>query len=1687
MMFEFPGYQTAEKIGSNDEIMLYRLLRLEDGLNVIAKTTRDEYPGPAMVATFQYEYDILTRLGGRGAVEAYSLEIVADRPILLLQDIGGSTLAQVLSARADTFGLPDLLRIAISTTDCLIQIHREKITLNEISPLHLVVNVDTFEVKFIDIRMCSTNSDISPLSLSTGRPDSILPYISPEQTGRTGMALDYRTDFYSLGIALYECLSGSLPFGLQDVAAVVYHHLASIAEPLHHRFPSIPKSVSDIIGKCMEKVPDARYASAFGIKSDLEECAARLQASENVESFALATRDIPNRWMMEDLYYGRQSEQQSLQAALKRASEGATEVVWISGNGGIGKTSFVEEVLRKEVNYDGFFVTGKFVSDLTSIPYDIWIQIIGQLASQLLMENRLQAEVWKLRILKAVDDYGQLLIELVPKLELLIGPQPPVQPLPPVEAQNRFHLIITRFLQLFLHRDRPLALFLDDLQWADEASLQYLGYLLEDRETKHLLVAVAYRDGEITAQHPLDRLEKHLLERSIAMSRIHLHALEMADLKQLLSDAMRDDTADVVELAAVLLHKTEGNPFFLKQFIQDLIEDKQVTFDESSWCWRWNLQLIVEKSVPDNVAAYLLDKLSLLPSRTIYTISRGAFLGNRFDIETLAQITEFSLEDLAEMLAIAVRESLLQPVDYGNGTHYKFQHDHIQQAAYALVSEAERVDLHFKIGSMLVQRLKLGEAANVYETVNHMNQAWIRIIHPQQKLELAELNLQAGLKAKQSTAYESSLGYMRFATELLAEESWDIDYSLTFRAFRERAEAEYLCAHYEMANELFNLLVSKAATSLDKALVYTMKIQLEASNDNYEEVISLGRKALQLLNVRHNFDPSSFELAIQWLKLSRKIRKYPIESLNNLPVMTDETCKVAMSVLVHTSNACFFTNKKGWVSLTLTMVEMTLDYGMTPEASIGFVGYAMVLYFQFSNFEDAFKWGMHACSISKPFPTLHIKTLTSFSLCFDSWRRYDPNLLEVFTEHADKVGLESGDLWHGNQSVLINCGLLLHYGYPLEKIYERLLARSGDFLRLNNDLLWKQAAILAALLVRLTGYRAADDPFASTDVYAADFADSVHGDEFDIIRDLVCSLHYLPGYMFGHYREANEALIQTTIINESRKGGFNLEFHSMYDFLVAAQLYEDAIEDEQRVYWVRMESSLQKMKQLAKRSAENYGHKYLLFRAEIARLTGKNRKAELLYEQSIESARLYGHIHDSAIAAESYGRYALRQGKQQLAKIYMTEAYKAFLQWGAAAKAADLEHKYGYLLEIRQQSGLESVDYLSVVLSAQALSGEMEMTRLLDTLMRIMLHNAGAEFGALLFDHEGDWIIEAYGTLEQLRIESIPLEEQSDIIPAVIVGYAARTNEEVVLHDAAREGMFVRDPSVRSKGLKSVLCLPLMYQNKLICLLYMENKLSPNVFTPKRLDVLKLLGSQCAISIANAKLYSNIQYLKDNLEDQVEERTRSLERSMRETSAALAEVSVYEERNRIAHEIHDIVGHTLTSTILQIEAGKRLINKDTESATVRLKEAQDLIRHSLNEIRGSVHMLKEDKFSDFVPTLNQLIRDTERNTGVVIDAAIHELPVLSTAYKKTLYHALQEGLTNGIRHGRSTKFLFSLEFVGSHLQFRLEDRGIGANTIVMGFGLKAMKERAEQLSGSLSIESQPNQGCLLRIDLPYLR
>ncbi|MDF2660607.1 MAG: histidine kinase [Paenibacillus sp.] len=1675
-MFQLLGYQVVEKIGSNETISIYRVLRTKDNARYIAKTTNDSSAGTE-TAAFQYEYEGLLQLKGKGVLEPVSLETAADRPVLLFRDPGGTTLAHLLHTRRASLKLPALLEAAIALADCIRELHHEQMRINELTPFHFMISDDLTKAKFIDIRSCSTDS--RSFSRVTRRAASVLPYLSPEQTGRTGMVPDYRSDYYSLGILLYEWFTGSLPFQSPDALDIVYHHIATTPEPVYLKNKSIPKMVSDIVAKCMEKMPDARYISAYGIRSDLQECLVQLRVTGKVQRFPLANHDVSYTWDKLEGLFNRRIEQQMLVQAVQRVSESnSAEIVWVSGQAGLGKTSLIMETIRTVVPAHGYFVSGQCqaASDGNLAPYRVWGQVIDQLVSHLLTVGALQLEEWKRHLVEALQGDGRLLIEMVPRFALLIGEQPVVATVSEADRRRKRHAAMNRFFQVFWRRDQLLVLFLDDLQDCDEASLRYAADLMSDPATERLLLVGAYRDNELSAQHPLRTLMERL-ETNTHVQTIHLSAYGHAELKRSIARLLQGSIEGIDELVDVLLLKTEGNPLYLKHTLQALLDRKMIAFDEQERIWNWNIRSIADLSVHESLAASLSESVGLLPDREAYILGRAAFLGKQFHLPILSIITGVPGQQAAEWARKAARQRLIQP-SYGEPDSYRFQHDQIWQRAYEAVPGQERMKLHGEIGWLLAARMTDHADVRLDEVLYHLNQAAAHITVPAEKRKLAELNLQAGLQAKAALELEASLDYLHRAADALDEPCWQEDYPLIYQVYREWVEAEFQSGHLDNAAGLFELLLDKVNSDSDRAQVYMLMIQMELNRENHKEVIRLGEKTLQLLGIPFSTAPGYPQLLRQLMRVRWKLRKHPVERFDACPPMTDERRKAAMSVFVYTAHATFESNKKGWLHSILTMLEMTLEYGLTPEASEGFAGYALLQHYYFNRYEDAYKWARLACSVAKDNPRLYAQAYNVFSLCYRSWRKYEPQLLLQFEGDNQKPALQWSDLGHFNMSMLINCGLLFHFSYPLPYIYNQLLAHSAQLRKQNNPTYWQLAAVTADLLVTLIGQKSPNDPFERIDPDAGLLTgEAVRTAEKDMIRTATTS-RFVTGYIMGDYRKARAALASTAIEESA---------HHYYTVLVLKQFYPGSSRQEQAKLMQQIRKSLRRLKRLSRKSADLYEHKYLLAAAEAASMGNRHSRAETLYEQALESARAGRYTHDEAIISECFAKYGISRDKPMLAKMYMNQAYESYLKWGALAKTAELEARYGHLLPRKPapETNLEQIDYRSVMMSAQALSGEMEMDRLLHMLMRIMIRNAGAEYGALLFHDEEQWKVEAYGTIDKLNIESVPLSEADNLVPTAIISYTARTRETLVLHDVASSEMFERSEYVKNNGLKSVLCLPIMHQNKLVCLLYLDNNLSTGVFTESRQDVLKLLSSQGAISIANAKLYSGMQHLKNNLEDQVVERTRDLEKSMQATSEALAEMTVYAERTRIAQEIHDIVGHTLTSTILQIEAGKRLLHKDMDSATTRLGEAQDLVRHSLNEIRNSVHMLKEDKYYDIEAALQLLIEDTERNTGVRIHAVIDPISHISFMHKKVIYHALQEGLTNGIRHGRADAFSFSLRDEGSQLLFRLADNGAGGGEIEMGFGLKMMRDRVRQLRGILDIDTEPGKGCMLRINFPY--
>lgn len=1677
-MLLLPGYKVVEKIGSNEEISIYRVQREIDHAYMLAKTTNAQYVGPTAIELFQQEFAQLIALKGEGVIEPIRLEINGERPVLLFQDIRGMTLQQLLHTKREVLKLKEVLMIATAIVDCVMKMHKRKLLVNEIIPLYFIVNDNFTEAKLADIRFSQTIGEAINYSISARKVDSLLAYVSPEKTERTKMNHDYKSDFYSLGVVLYEWFTTSLPYKSENMLDMMYHHIASKQKPAFEQNLSVPLIVSSIIDKCLEKTPEARYISAASLKADLEECLAQFRLNGKIQPFQLANQDSIAKWTMQEKLINREREQQLITEMYHSVTEGGSRAVWISGKAGVGKTFLVNQTIKKLLTSNDLLINITCEQTYKNEPLRIWKETIEKLVSQVLIKEEDQLVTWKVKIAEALQGNGRALTELVPRLRLLIEDRAYGElALPAIELDHTLYNVMTKFLQLFFRKENPFVLFIDNMQFVDKKSLEYLNFLLN--ESDFFFVIGTFHE-----------LEDHVLlqamnskERSNVIRHIKLEGYDDRAIRQLLQPALNQGTEKDEQIVRLLKRKTQGNPLLMKRLLQEIADKGLITFDSMSRRWQWSLEQIAALPILEISELPTENILQGIESPTSRILSQAALLGNQFKLSILVDLTGNTIEHVRNALQVAVGNQLIYTLP-NNDDLYIFQHEDMQQTFYKLIAEQDKKKMHMEAGLVLAKYLDVDETIEVENVLEHLNTAREQMITSGKQVELAHLNVKAACKMKELKMYEQASHYLQVAINLLPEDYWVSNYAITYEAYKERAEMAFICEQSDYAKQLFELIIEKSRTDLDKVKALLLLIQLELSRDNYNEVLRMGRLALELMRFSLNSKSSKLTMLRKWKSIQRKIKKTPIERLMQLSKMQDERAKSAMQVLVYIATASLMSDKESWLAAVVELIELTFDFGMTEEAAYGFAGYAFIQCIIFNQYETAYRYNKLAREIAKNHPEMYMQVNTIFSLCHDSWRKYEPDFLLSMIDYANQHNALLNNKWQTNYNFLIHCGQLFQFSYPLKDLYIRLLSRSSMFQQDYNTVHWKQAAILSNLLTSLTGYTASHDPFARNAIHSI----TNNSEEDRFLRELAYWCQYITAYILGDYEEAYEALVKSMAIDEAqddRKIEVLNTSNAYFYILIVKELFEGTDQKTKAHLLQDIRKCLKTLKQLAKHSPENYVHKYLFAKAESNNIMQQYDQVEQLYEQALEAARKYGHIHDVAIISESFAKYGMRLGKQTLVKVYINESYTAYQTWGALAKTAEIERQYGDLLLVKKKTDLEQVDYLTIVLSAQALSDEIEIDRLINKLLRIMLQNAGAEYGALIFDNGDQWFVEAYGTAESLSMESIPLNDANHIVPVAIIDYTARTKEEVVLHDAANS-IFSRNNYIQHNQLKSVLCLPIMYQNKLLSVLYMENKLSKGVFTEERLDVLKLLCSQCAISITNAKLYSNIQYLTKNLEQQVEERTESLQKSMQATTEALTEMTVYAERNRIAQEIHDIVGHTLTSTILQIEAGRRLISKDMDGAIVRLKEAQDLVRHSLSEIRNSVHMLKEDKYYNVETALSLLIQDTKRNTGVEIHAEIDAVGHLPVIMKKLIFHALQEGLTNGIRHGKSNEFRFSLKDNGVSVQFMLMDNGEGADNITMGFGLKMMQERVQQLKGTFYIHSEKHKGCLVRFDLPYI-
>ncbi|MDA9491962.1 AAA family ATPase [Bradyrhizobium sp. CCBAU 11361] len=1433
---------------------------------VLAVLPKMKHASSGVFDRLAHEFALKDQLDGAWALRPFGLESAGGHPILLLEDPGGQPLEQLLGPPMD---IGRFLRLAIGIAAALNKVHQRGLVHQDVKPSHILVNCEDGRIRFTGFGIASR---LVRERRSPGPPEFIvgtLPYMAPEQTGWMNRSIDFRSDLYSLGVTLYQMLTGSLPFTAARSMEWVHCHIARKPVPPSERVSTVPAPISAIVLKLLAKSAEQRYQSASGLEHDLRRCLSEWESRHRVEEFALGRYDTPDRLLIPEKLYGRDREIHTLLAAFDRMiKSGAPELVLVSGYSGVGKSSVVNELHRRLVPSHGLFASGKFDQYKRDIPYSTLVEAFQSLVRSLLSKNDAELTGWRQALHDALGANGRLVADLIPELRLIMGEQPSVPELPPRQAQNRFHLVFRRFIGVFARTEHPLALFLDDLQWLDAATLDLLEDLLTRSDLQYLMLIGAYRDNEVTAAHPLRRRLEAIRNAGANLQQIILAPLAGGHISQLISDALRCDLKRAAPLAQLIYDKTAGNPFFVIQFLRALAEEGLVRFDHDAGCWCWDLDRIHLKDHTDNVVDLMIEKLSRLPASTLNTLQQLACLGNIAESTTLSIVLGRSEQQVHSDLWEAVRQEL---VEHQTGA-YRFVHDRVQEAAYSLIADDQRAAVHLRIGrQLLAQTLREGREKAVFEIVNQLNRGAALMTSPDEREQLAELNLLAGKRAKRSTAYAPALKYLVDGARLLPEDCWKQQYELAFALNLLRAECEFLTGALAAAEQRLTMMAHRAANLVDLAAITCVRVPLYMTLAQSDRAVDVGLEYLQRVDISWSPHPSDEEVRREFEEMWRQLGSRPIEALIALPAMSDGTWCATMDVLAELLPPALFTDTNLHCLVIARMANVSLEHGNRGASCFAYVWLGMLLGPRFGDYQSGFRFGQLGVDLVENGGLLGFKARVYLGFGHVvAWTRHLRTAIPL-VRTALGAAQETGDLSFANIARGALITHLLAGGEPLAEIQNEAEA-ALEFAQKTQ--FWLVADVIRAqlgLIRTLRGLTPEFGCFSDAELDESRFEEHLAGDPrlaYAAWRYWIRKLQ--ARYYAADYASAVEAAAQAErLVSPSFLAYFEIAEYNFYRALTLAVCLDTAPADERSHYLQLLSEHKQQLDSWAHGCPQNFESRALLVQAELVRIEGRDLDAMRLYDRAIRSARENGFVQDEALASELAARFYTARGFETIAHAYLRDARYGYQRWRADGKVRQLERMYPHLREERSEPGpmstigapVEHLDLATVIKMSEAVSGEIVLEKLVDTLMRTAIEQAGADRGLLILSHDTEPRIEAEATTRGDRVV-VELQEarvSADLLPESVLHYVLRAREYAVVDDAAVEPPFAKDPYVNQRKARSILCLPLINHGKLIGVLYLENTLTPHVFAPARIAVLKLLASQAAIALENATLYRDVR------------------------------------------------------------------------------------------------------------------------------------------------------------------------------------------------------------------------------------
>ena len=1520
-MLTIPGYKLGELVYKSASSSIFKGKRASDSASVIVKIPTSKYLSLDDIEKFKRDYQIGSQLNDANIIEYYGLEATDYGPAIITEDFGAIRLKDYIAA--DGLPVEDFLAIAIQLASGLAAIHAGSVVFKDIKPSNIVISPESKIAKYIDFGIATHLEQETQEAIGLRKLKGTLSYMSPEQTGRMNRSLDYRTDFYSLGISFYEMLSGRPPFEADDPIELIHCHLAKPAISPATISSKIPLPVSHIIMKLLEKNAEDRYQSATGLHKDLLHCLSELKSKGAIAPFDLGRSDVSDRFHISQKLYGRKQELDRLLFILERVSQGSAEMLLVMGYSGIGKSMLVNELHKPITRMGGYFIFGKFDKLVKDNAYSAITHAFEKLLTHFLGESDQQIALWQEKLLSALGANAQVIIDVIPGVEALIGKQPAVPELEPVESQNRFNLVFTNFVRSFATEGQPLVLFLDDMQWADSASLNLISILATDQELKYFMLIGSYRDNEMQGAHPAMLCIAEIETAKGELERLALTPLDIAHTNQLVADALNCALDRSLPLAISIFKKTEGNPFFLKLFLRSLYDEKLLSFVPDSG-WQWDMEQISQMQATDNVAELMLRKLSRFPDTARESLKLAACFGNCFTSEDLSMVSgKNNRQEVINLQPFISAGMILQ-----GKNHFRFVHDRIQEAAYTLIPKDQIEALHLQIGTLLLAKRSPEEAdERICEIVDHYRRSKALITDQGSLTALAHLNLRAGQKAKKSAAFSSSLSYFTDAIACLPEAAWESHYEICYGLHKELAEAEYLNGNFITSQQLIDASLVQAKTSVEKADLYTLVIYQNTVKAEYQQGIASGRKAMAMLGLDLPEREVKKALDAELAEARINLRGRVVASLLDAPEMTSGLHKAAMKVLMNMQPTCYMADPDLYNLIAVKMANISLKYGHVAESAKAYVTYANILSSVLGQYRLGYDFGALGLKLSDKYhdPVQKCRGIFITIAFLFHWNKSFKEAESLFND-GYQTGLECGDFQYAGYILGFGSTNLFSQGIRLDILQEKL-ERFMEFVQKAKHQMPIDAIQGYQLIIaNLRGMSAHRNCFDSDQLSETDFLSGCRS------RNVIVAVCYFliakaqTLYLYQHHDQALACIIEAEKDLSFISGTSAMAEYNFYQSLILLALCDqDDAGNTERL--LKVEKLQLQLRIWAVNCEQNFLHKYLLVDAELARVEGRVIDAINGYDDAIESARVNGFIQNEALAFELAAKFWLSIGKVVFARHYLESAHQGYLYWGALAKAKMLEETYPELkpLALKEHGShtqtnsfavgkkspthsdaSETLDMVSLMKASSAISGEMVLDNLLGKVMRIVIENAGAQQGLFMLREDNQLMIVTEATIDNDKLytmQSIPVENVKNAsLP--IIRYVERTRQNLMLSDACNEGPFIHDPYVMAQKPKSILCIPVMNSGQLIGILYLENNITAGVFTRHHLEMLTLLSSQAAISINNARLYANLEATtlklseshekleeyNQTLEQTVEFRTRQL-RSQSDQVTLLNELS----------------------------------------------------------------------------------------------------------------------------------------------------------------------------------------------------